>query len=72
MFGIFPNDAAILLLVCSQLLELQEEWQLERRHFSKATMAKIPQPEDLLEISDGNPSVAASAAKQLSRFKHLS
>ncbi|WFN60486.1 MULTISPECIES: transposase [unclassified Synechococcus] len=29
--GIFPNDAAIVRLVGSQLLEQQEEWQLERR-----------------------------------------
>ena len=31
--GIFPNDAAIVRLVGSQLLEQQEEWQLERRRF---------------------------------------
>ena len=43
--GIFPNDAAIVRLVGSQLLEQQEEWQLERRRFfSEATMAKIPEP----------------------------
>jgi putative transposase len=35
--------------VGSQLLEQQEELQLERcRFFSEATMAKIPQPEELL------------------------
>ena len=44
--GIFPNDAAIVRLVGSQLLEQQEEWQLERRRFFfEATMAKIPEPE---------------------------
>jgi putative transposase len=31
--GIFPNDAAFVWLVGSQLLEQQEEWQLERRRF---------------------------------------
>ena len=47
--GIFPNDAAIIRLVGSQLLEQQEEWQLERRRFfSEATMAKIPEPEEAL------------------------
>jgi len=52
--GIFPNDAAIVRLVGSQLLEQQEEWQLERRRFfSEATMAKIPEPEEALELSDG-------------------
>jgi len=41
-------------VVGSQLLEQQEEWQLERRRFfSEATMAKIPEPEEALELSDG-------------------
>ncbi len=52
--GIFPNDAAIVRLVGSQLLEQQEEWQLERRRFfSEATMAKIPEPEEALEVTVG-------------------
>ena len=52
--GIFPNDASIVRLVGAQLLEQQEEWQLERRRFfSEATMAKIPEPEEALELSDG-------------------
>jgi putative transposase len=52
--GIFPNDPAIVRLVGSQLLEQQEEWQLERRRFfSEATMAKIPDPDEVLELSDG-------------------
>jgi hypothetical protein len=43
------------------LQEQQEEWQLERRRFfSEATMAKIPQPGELLELSDGVPSEQAS------------
>ncbi len=51
MVGIFPNDAAIVRLVGSQLQQ-QEEWQLERRRFfSEATMAKIPQPGELLEFT---------------------
>jgi len=54
--GIFPNDAAITRLVGSQLLEQQEEWQLERRRFfSEATMAKIPEPEEALELTDAYP-----------------
>ena len=53
--GIFPNDAAIVRLVGSQLQEQQEEWQLERRRFfSEATMAKIPQPGELLEFTDAD------------------
>ena len=52
--GIFPNDASIVRLVGAQLLEQQEEWQLERRRFfSEATMAKIPEPEEALELADG-------------------
>ena len=58
--GIFPNDAAIVRLVGSQLLEQQEEWQLERRRFfSEATMAKIPAPEEPLELTDGDPAQQA-------------
>ena len=50
--GIVPNDAAITRLVGSQLQEHQEEWQLERRRFfSEATMAKIPQPGELMELN---------------------
>jgi putative transposase len=61
--GIFPNDPAIVRLVGSQLLEQQEEWQLERRRFfSETTMGKIPEPEDALELTDGDPGEAAAAA----------
>ena len=60
--GIFPNDPAIVRLVGSQLLEQQEEWQLERRRFfSEATMAKIPEPQEPLELTDGDPSVQPAA-----------
>lgn len=61
--GIFPNDAAIVRLVGSQLLEQQEEWQLERRRFfSEATMAKIPEPEEPLELTDADPSAQPAAS----------
>jgi putative transposase len=47
--GIFPNDAAIVRLVGSQLQEQQEEWQLERRRFfSEATIAMMPESEAML------------------------
>ena len=63
MVGIFPNDAAITRLVVSQLLEQPEEWQLERRRFfSEATMAKIPEPEEALELADGDPSARQHSA----------
>jgi putative transposase len=52
--GICPNDAAIVRRVGSQLLEQQEEWQVERRRFfSEATMAKMPQPDEALELTEG-------------------
>jgi putative transposase len=57
--GIFPNDRAIVPLVGSQLQEQQEEWQLERRSFfSEATMAKTPEPEEMLEFSESDPAIA--------------
>jgi putative transposase len=61
--GIIPNDAAITRLVGSQLLEQQEEWPLERRRFfSEATMAKIPEPEEALELADADPGQPALSA----------
>ena len=59
--GIFPNDAAFIRLVCSKLLEQQEEWQLERRRFfSEASMAKIPEPEEAFVLTDGAPAEKAA------------
>ena len=61
--GIFPNDASIVRLVGAQLLEQQEEWQLERRRFfSEVTMAKIPEPEEPLELTDGDAADMPAAA----------
>jgi putative transposase len=40
-----------------QLLVQQEGWQLERRRFfSEAMMAKIPEPEQALELTNADPS----------------
>jgi putative transposase len=61
--GLFPNDAAIVRLVGSQLQEQQEEWQLERRRFfSEVTMAKIPDPEEPLGFSENDPAEAVALA----------
>jgi hypothetical protein len=60
--GISPNDAAIERLVGRQLLEQQLEQQLERRRFfSEATMAKIQEPEEALDLTDADPTAQTAA-----------
>ena len=40
--GIFPNEAGVLRLAGSILLEVHDEWQIaERRYLSEASMAKL-------------------------------
>ena len=42
MVGIFPNEAGVLRLAGSILLEVHDEWQIaERRYLSEASMAKL-------------------------------
>ena len=42
--GIFPNEAGVLRLAGSILLEVHDEWQIaERRYLSETSMAKLYQ-----------------------------
>ena len=43
--GIFPNDAAIMRLVGSLIVEQNEEWHLTRRYMSHESLAKVIQPD---------------------------
>jgi putative transposase len=42
--GVFPNPDSVIRLVGSVLLEIDDEWQIERRYFGQESMRKLREP----------------------------
>jgi len=52
--GVFPDQASVIRLVGSVLMEIADDWQVSRRYFSQEAMKKLPDPEPLL-VSEPAP-----------------
>jgi putative transposase len=42
--GVFPDTSSVIRLVGAVLLEIDDEWQIERRYFSQESMHKLIEP----------------------------
>jgi putative transposase len=51
--GIFPDQDSVIRLVGSVLMEIDDEWQVERRYFSQDSMRKLKEPGETLSSSPG-------------------
>jgi len=52
--GIFPDQASVIRLVGSVLMEIADDWQVNRRYFSQEAMKKLLDPEPLI-VSEPAP-----------------
>jgi transposase-like protein len=48
--GVFPDEASVLRLVGSVLIEVWDDWQVGKRYFSQESMARLNNPEALLVV----------------------
>jgi transposase-like protein len=46
--GVFPDDPSVVRLLGTQVIEVAEDWELERRFFSQESMQRLTHPEQVL------------------------